>query len=217
MGLAVEAPGGDEVVGVMRALQPRRQQLRMDRHRLGDAAQCNGAHPVRVGRRGLQRQRRAHRMADQGGLRHTGGVQQGGDPVCLGLDAVERRALGLAVARQVDREHAAPVPGEIAGLQLPDRAVHAAAVQENDGVLRRIEIPAAGRAVDAPAVDGEFHGFAPPKPRGASARPGAPMPGRRSGRPHPPGRPTGARGPPRRRRPSMPRRPSAGASCSPGG
>jgi len=39
----------------------------------------------------LQRQRRAHGMADQGRLRHAGGVHQGDRPVGLGLDAGKRR------------------------------------------------------------------------------------------------------------------------------
>ena len=201
MGLAVEAPGGDEVEGVVRAVLRRGQQFRMDRHRLGDAAQRDGADPVGIRGRRFQRQRRAHRMADQRRLCNAGRVQQGDYPLGLGFDAGERRALRLAVAGQVDRQHAAPVPGEIASLQLPDGAVHAAAVQENDRVLRRVEVPSAGRAVDALAVDAEFHDRRPLRPPGASARPGAPPPDRRSGRPHPPGRPTGAPGPPRRRRP----------------
>ena len=59
---------------------------------------------------------------------------------------------------QVDRQHAAAVPGEIAGLQLPDRVVEGGAVHEHGHRQSRIERPATGSGEGYCAVDLYIHG-----------------------------------------------------------
>ena len=51
---------------------------------------------------------------------------------------------GAAVAGQVDRQHAAAVPGEVARLQLPDRVIEGGAVHEDGHRQVGVERPAAG-------------------------------------------------------------------------
>ena len=60
------------------------------------------------------------------------GVDEAAHPVGHGFDAGERGALAAAVAGKVDGHRTEPAVGEIAGLQLPDRGVHARTVDEHD-------------------------------------------------------------------------------------
>ena len=73
----------------------------------------------------------------------AGGVEQRDHPVGDRLDARQRAPRRAPVPGQVDGEHVAAVPGEIARLQRPDAVVVGGAVHEDDGGQRRIEGAAA--------------------------------------------------------------------------
>ena len=104
-------------------------------------------------RRGLERDQRAHGMADEPRLRGAGGIEQRGGPVGHAGDGRQRRAGRAAVAGQIRRQHATAVMGEPAAVQGPGGMVEAGAVQEHDGRQRRVELASAGGDEGIDAVD----------------------------------------------------------------
>ena len=124
----------------------------------GGAEQREPADPRAVARSRLQRDQRAHAVADQGGLAHLRRVEHGRQPVRHRRNGGSGWPLGAAVAGQVDGQHAAAVPGEIARLELPDGVIEGRAVHEHRDRQAGIEGPAARGGEDARAVDPELHG-----------------------------------------------------------
>src|SRR5437879_10507869 len=62
------------------------------------------------------------------------------------------------MTRQIRRQNAKTVMGEPPAMQGPDGMVEAGAVQQHDGRLRLVELPAAGGDESVNAVYGELHG-----------------------------------------------------------
>ncbi len=126
-------------------------------HRVGRAQQAQLADPLRRLVRGLQRDQRAHAVAEQRGLVHAGGVEQLQQPGGQLFDAGLGGALAAAVAGQVDGQHAKAVVGEVAALQRPHGVVVLRAVEEDDGGQGGVEGLAAGVAIGVHALHGEQH------------------------------------------------------------
>ncbi len=95
-------------------------------------------------RRGLERNQRSHRMTDKSCLCSTGGIEQRGGPVGHVGDRRQGRAGRAAMARQIRSQHAKTVMGEPPAVQGPGGMVESGAVQQHDGRLGLVELPAAG-------------------------------------------------------------------------
>ncbi len=120
-------------------LEQRRRYL----HRIGGADHHQARDPCRRARRRLERDQRAHAVADQRRLVDAGRVEQGEQPVGERLDARERRPGAAPVAGQVEREHRVAVVREPARQQGPDAVVVQRAVDEDDRTAgwRRRRLP----------------------------------------------------------------------------
>src|SRR5207253_5036502 len=84
--------------------------------------------------------------------------EQRGGPVGHVGDRGQWRAGRAAMTRQIRRQHAKTVMGEPPAMQGPGGMVEAGAVQQHDGRLRLVELPAAGGDESVNAVYGELHG-----------------------------------------------------------
>ena len=89
----------------------------------------------------------------------TEGVGESGRPGCRLGDGAECRALGSAVAGQVDRNGPVAMMGQEPGLVRPHRTVHAGPVDEDHEWLGRpgVHRHGTGGGVDDTTVDGEPH------------------------------------------------------------
>ena len=134
------------------------EQQVVDGDRGGGAEQRELAHPRAVARRGLQRDQGTHAVADQVGLVDLHRIQERHEPVRHLRNRASRRPLREAMAGQVDRQHAAAMPGEIARLEFPDRVIEGGAVHEDGDRQAGIERPATSGGEDAQAVYAKLHG-----------------------------------------------------------
>ncbi len=122
----------------------------------------------------LERDQRAHAVADERRRADTGRVEQGEQPVGDRLDARQRRPVAAAVAGQVGGEHGVAVVREPARQQRPDAVVVQRAVDEDDARQARVERLAAGVRVGLARAlrqaTSSFIGRAAPRAAALSAR-----------------------------------------------
>ena len=128
----------------------------LHRERRSHQSQMGHASGCLLGR--LQGSERTEAVAHQSGLSHPGGIEQGQHKVCCFFHTARGRAGAVTVSRQVGCQHIPAVMGEPAALQDPDAVCVEHAVQHHHGGLCGVEGFAAGVAIGAVAVDGQFHG-----------------------------------------------------------
>ena len=102
----------------------------MDRHRGGSAQQAKPARPFRRLGSGGQRNQCSHRMPHQRGACTADRIEGVEQPSREIGDTLQRLATRSTMPGQIQSEYVPSVMRQIAGLVLPDRMVHACAVQE---------------------------------------------------------------------------------------
>ncbi|MEZ5669915.1 MAG: hypothetical protein R3F55_21270 [Alphaproteobacteria bacterium] len=162
MAAVAERPARDQRRGLGRRVRCRLQQAAVDRHRQPGAEQHQASRRRHRGRRGVQRDQRTHRMADQHRPVRPQPCHQPVEPVRHRRDRRQGRAAGAAVAGQVDRQRGAPAgraqPGQVA----PGLGIETGAMDEQQ---RRSRGRAEPLDPDRPVVEAHAHAPAMPHSR----------------------------------------------------
>src|SRR5207237_6147479 len=131
----------------------------------GDQRDALGSVACRV----LERDQRAHRMADHAWFLNFDVLENLENPIRHCLDARNRWSCGTAVAGKVERQHVPAVIAEVAALQPEPGMVEAGAVQEAGRRLPGVELAGGGMGEDQLAFDLEIHFTAALRARSRSA------------------------------------------------
>jgi hypothetical protein len=111
-----------------------------------------------MARRGLERDQRAHAVADERSAALTQARDQAPCPIRERRDIGQRRTRRASVAGEVDGEHVCAMVGEPTALERPDAMVHPRPMQEHDQRPVRPVLFSACRGEYGTAIDLKVHG-----------------------------------------------------------
>src|SRR5689334_4248833 len=96
-------------------------------------------------------------MAHQGGLIEARRIDQLRDPVGQILDSRQWLPAGAAMSGEIDRKNRAAMMGQIAGLEAPDRVIHAGTMDQHGQRSTAVKLASPGGSEYGVAGNSQFH------------------------------------------------------------